>query len=66
MIRIDVQPYCQDCLDFTPELEPAVSYYADFEEYSRSDTIIRCAKKKRCEGLVRYLRKQLEKEKDKG
>lgn len=69
MIRIDVQPYCDCCLDFTPDVEPPERlYYSSYDggqEYeSTSDTVIRCKYRKRCANMVRYLQKQMEKPKE--
>lgn len=60
MIRIDIQPYCDDCLDFTPDVDSPVSYDADRRIVRQSDTIIHCKYRNRCKNMVRYLQKQLE------
>ena len=63
MIRVDVQPYCDVCPDFTPDVDGPVKYYSD-QMICSSDTVIRCKYRKRCEAMVRYLQKQMEKAKD--
>lgn len=65
MITIDVQPYCESCLDFTPDVDGPVRYYGDQKVICQSDTIVRCKYRKRCENMVRYLQKQMEQAKEK-
>lgn len=61
MIRVDVEPYCDGCLDFTPDVERPATYYADFEFYTtKGDTIIRCEYRDRC----RRIRCHIENSKD--
>lgn len=68
MIRIDTQPYCDCCLDFTPDVEPPERLYGYFDngqEYEQfGDTVVRCKYRKRCANMVRYLQKQMEKPKE--
>ena len=63
MIKLDVQPYCDVCPDFTPDVDSPVRYYSDHEIRS-SDTIVRCKYRRRCEAMVRYLQKQMGKPKE--
>ena len=65
MIRVDVQPYCNCCIDFTPDLKtPERVYYSSPDgacEYEQvSDMVVRCKYRKRCENMVRYLQKQID------
>lgn len=66
MIRLDVEQYCQRCLDFTPDVtEPMRAYGADFEgdnDILQTDTIVRCKYRKRCAGIKRYLEQQMKSE----
>ena len=66
MIRVDVQPYCDSCCDFEPDItKPTKSSFATaFNEITvvQSDTIIRCKYAKRCESIKRYLDSQSKKE----
>ena len=64
MIKLDVKPYCNDCPDFTPDVEAPVHYYADFDVVAASDTIVRCKYRKRCESMVRFLQNQIEEKGD--
>lgn len=58
MITIDIQPYCERCLEFSPDVEYPSRYFADNDEIIQSDTIIRCKYRKRCELIKRYLERQ--------
>lgn len=65
MIRLDVQDYCQQCLEFTPDVEmPQKAYGLNSDgseiEFVLSDTVVRCRYRKRCEAIKRYLDKQKE------
>ena len=59
MIKLDVQPYCEDCLMFEADVEkPARMYGCDgIREAAiiQTDTIVRCSRRKLCEGLKRHL-----------
>lgn len=55
MIRIDVQDYCQACLDFEPDIEKPTKFYSGSEVIEQTDTVVRCEYRKRCEGIKRYL-----------
>lgn len=59
MIRVDVEEYCQSCLDFSPDVTKPERYYAGDKEITfQSDTIIRCEYRKRCAAIKRYLEQQ--------
>lgn len=58
MIKIDVQPYCDECRDFEPDVEYPQTYYFDNEEVYIDDTTVRCKKRKRCEAIKRYLERR--------
>ena len=63
MIKLDVQPYCEDCLMFEADVEkPAGMYGCDgIREAAiiQTDTIVRCSRRKLCEGLKRHLEKEM-------
>lgn len=61
MIKLEVQPYCQDCMVFDPDVERPQKVYNLDEELIISDTIIRCSRRKTCAGIKRYLEKELQK-----
>lgn len=57
MIRLEVQPYCDSCLDFEPDVIKPQKIVDSFNcTYVVSDTIIRCEYAKRCENIKRYLK----------
>ena len=62
MIRLNVEEYCHQCLDFTPDVIPPVRMLAENEEHVRTDTIIQCEYRKRCAGIKRYLEQQTKEE----
>ena len=66
MIRLEVQPYCADCLDFEASVtEPQLIHVlGDDEVKAKSDTIVRCKNARRCKALMRYLEKQLKGEQE--
>ena len=56
MIRVDVEEYCQSCLDFTPDVIKPIR--TTDGESTLTDTIIQCKYRKRCAGIKRYLEQQ--------
>ena len=59
MIRIEVEDYCQKCLDFSPDVTKPERIYAGEKEMHFGDTIIKCEYRKRCAGIRRYLEQQM-------
>lgn len=62
MIKIEVEDYCQRCLDFNPDVTKPTRYFDDrSKEVSgvQTDTIIQCEYRKRCAGIRRYLEQQM-------
>lgn len=58
MIRLEAQPYCQECMDFEAEVEkPTVLYTLGNQRYT-SDTVIRCERRRHCEAIRKFLEKQ--------
>lgn len=58
-IRLEVESYCDDCLDFEADVEKPTTYYANFELFERyGDTVIRCTHRAFCERLKDHLEKQ--------
>lgn len=56
MIRLEVEEYCQDCLDFLPDIKrPARAEDFCGEDVVLGDTYVRCSNRKRCEAIKRYL-----------
>lgn len=78
MIRINVEGYCQQCLDFSPEVIAPTRISNEYDEQNNilyavynvagpnestyTDTIIQCKYRKRCAGIKRYLEQQLKRE----
>lgn len=60
MIRLNVEEYCQSCLDFNPDVIPPTRT-AD-NENELTDTIVQCKYRKRCAGIERHLLRQILKE----
>lgn len=61
MIRLEVEEYCQDCLDFLPDVKKPTRY-EDFygEDTVIGDTYVRCSNRKRCDAIKRFLEKRLD------
>lgn len=58
MIRIEIEDYCQSCMDFSPDvIKPTRSFTLD-GGMIQTDTIVRCTHRKRCENIKRYLEQQ--------
>lgn len=64
MIRVDVEDYCQTCMDFTPEVNKPEKLYCGAGEFTLGDTIIKCKYRKRCAGIKRFLEQQAKGETD--
>lgn len=54
MIELKVEEYCQNCPDFYPE-----TFMLD--SLRGGVTIVKCEQANRCAALVRYLKKEIEK-----
>lgn len=62
MIKLEIQPYCERCEIFDPDIERPEKYCMKAGgqvTISRTDTIVRCSRRKLCEGLKRYLEKAM-------
>ena len=67
MIRIEVEEYCNACMDFSPDVtKPTREVVYSPREVEpivlQSDTIVRCEYRKRCEAIRKYLEKQTKSE----
>jgi hypothetical protein len=61
MIKLEVEGYCHDCLDFTPcATKPDRISIPGQEDLVMGDTIVRCEYRRRCAGITRYLKHQNE------
>ena len=63
MIKLDIQPYCEDCLMFDADVEKPTRMYgcAGIREAAiiQTDTIVHCSRRKLCEGLKRHLEQEM-------
>ena len=65
MIRLEVEDYCQDCLQFTADVKPPEKLYGmngiPMESMViQSDTVVRCQYRKQCRRLMEYLKRHVE------
>lgn len=62
MIKLEVENYCHDCVGFEADVENGAEYYAmGTKIVLRTDTIIRCEHRHRCEGIYKQLKEELSK-----
>ena len=61
MIKLDIQPYCEDCQIFEADVDEPIKMHSSNGEIILTDTVIRCTKRNLCHGLKRYLEKELQK-----
>lgn len=60
MIRVSVEEYCHQCLDFTADVIPPAKIWSEEEnDYILGDTIVKCKYGKRCNGIRRFLEHQI-------
>ena len=65
-IELEVQPYCENCLVFEPDVERPTKAYTNFDEVLiLSDTIVRCKRRNTCAGIKRYLEREMKKGEEK-
>lgn len=62
MIRLNIEEYCHQCLDFTPDVIPPTRSADENGEHIQTDTIIQCKYRKRCAGIKRFLEQQTKEE----
>lgn len=60
MIRVDVEEYCHQCMDFHPDVIPPVRCIGnDDKSVTQTDTVIQCKYRKRCASIERYLKQRI-------
>ena len=65
MIRLEIEGYCQSCLDFSPDvIKPQRIAAPQGGIAGWSDTVIQCEYHKRCSGIKRYLEQQMKGEQE--
>ena len=58
MITVEVEEYCQDCMDFEPDVEKPIVLYTDTDRYALlSGTVIRCEHRQRCKTIASHIGK---------
>ena len=60
-IKLEVQPYCEDCTIFSAEVESPQKCYGDGHIFYQTDTIVHCSRRNLCAGLVRHFKKEMQK-----
>lgn len=65
MIRLEVEDYCQQCLDFCPDIVKPERLVAPNGDTYYTDTIVHCKYQKRCSGIRRFLEQQIKEAKTK-
>ena len=61
MIKLDIQEYCGQCMDFSPDVARPIKMHTTDNEIIQTDTVIRCEYRGRCEAIRRYLEKHQDK-----
>lgn len=59
MIKLEVEEYCQECLDFCPDVNKPERLVLNDGTSVYSDTIIKCKHRKRCSSIMRFLENQV-------
>ena len=59
MIRLDIQEYCDNCLDFSPAVDRPQKAFGLDGTVVQTDTIITCEHATRCEMIKRYLTRKM-------
>lgn len=52
MIKLDIKPYCEECMDFEAETEYPNTWYENNREIPAGDTVIRCRHRSLCSRIV--------------
>ena len=62
-IKLEVEDYCEWCMDFSAEVtSPVKTHIPGHEDLILTDTIVRCEYRNRCRAIKRYLERQKAKE----
>lgn len=62
MIRLEIEPYCEGCFVFAPDVERPQKTYCGCDLVSKTDTIVRCSNRNTCASFMRYLKREMKKE----
>lgn len=65
VIKLNVYEFCQNCVEFEPQVtQRPEQLYSDFGVFCLcGDTIIECERRRHCEAIYKYLKKENEEEK---
>lgn len=65
-IRLEIEDYCQNCLDFEADVTKPTRMYAKDEVIigTYGDTIVRCEYRNRCKAIKRYLEQKMKGEQE--
>lgn len=58
MIELEVEDYCQQCLDFSPDVIRPDRVVLNDGTSIYTNTVVQCKYKKRCAGIKRFLEQQ--------
>lgn len=58
MICVEVKPYCDQCMEFEPDVKKPDRMYVGDGTVIQTDTIVRCAHRRRCQTLEQYFMKR--------
>lgn len=64
-ICLDIQPYCNECFDFEPDVVKPERAFTNNDVYMITNTIVRCEYRNRCSAIKRYLERGQKSEGDK-
>lgn len=59
MIELEVEYYCQQCLDFSPDVIKPERIRLSDGSLGYTNTVVQCKYHKRCAGIKRYLENQI-------
>ena len=60
MIKLELEPYCQNCPNFEPDTEILTIQDYDSDPI-RYDTFIKCENANKCKNMMRYLQNEVKK-----
>lgn len=59
MIKLRVQPFCESCLYFHPEVIRPERMYAGNDQVVQTDTVVYCKDENHCLLIKQYLERQM-------
>lgn len=63
-IKLDIQPYCENCDEFEPVKDIGITFYADNDNQALSSfcTRVFCKHEKRCKEIAKHIGERLSNE----